>query len=563
MKARRLILRAWVCGTLFLLSALGTQSAAQARADADKTIANLRQVADNLNDAVKLFQTHLDREIALHDGGYRAKGGRRIPGADADFNSGQADVVHAAMRKLFAARMIAARRQGYAPIPLADVEHIQVLISEARSSIEAGNDVMRQLLVVSAADLIPRVYAGQKVRRDELLKARIAAAEAAKKAFVALPVPLPEADSLEEQREKAWDLMVARKDIPVLPIRIEEGRRMVLVNEHFCKVTLTDSGIEDSRGRHLFYEEEWMTRQGSVARTTGTGPAGIIVWKRWAVAVNTTTGQHILLRRYEARELQGDFDDLYRLHEIDYIANAASPERPASPSVKDLTLAVVSLERSREELRDAVVNFRGQTREALTRSDALLDDELPNDLRENLFGIRAQLAGVTATLDAENGVRRAVKSAAASVRALEALDAWVNGNALEREAPAQDSHALQELRSRSDVGIYLTRSLQREALAAMPPDLPMPEAVLPALNKDVIVRIRPLGGSADGAVRLRQEVWRIEASAQGVRQVKRTIVVVEINSKSGSQIPTGREVKYYQLDAGDTLEEIYDENAAQ
>jgi hypothetical protein len=122
---------------------------------------------------------------------------------------------------------------------------------------------------------------------------------------------------------------------------------------------------------------------------------------------------------------------------------------------------------------------------------------------------------------------------------------------------------LLELRSRSDAGIYLTRSLQREALAAMPPDLPMPEAVLPALKKDVIVRIRRLGGSADGTVRLRQEVWRIDASAQGVRQVKRTIVVVEIDSKSGSQIPTGREVKYYQLDVGDTLEGIYDENAAQ
>ena len=176
MRARRLILRARVCGTLFLFSAVGTRSAAQTLGDADKTIANLRQVANSLNDAVKLFQTHLDREIALHDGGYRAKGGRRIPGADADFNGGQADVVHAAMRKLFAARMIAARRQGYAPIPLADVEHIQVLISEARSSIDAGNDVMRRLLVVSAADLIPRTYAEQKVRRDELLKARNAAA---------------------------------------------------------------------------------------------------------------------------------------------------------------------------------------------------------------------------------------------------------------------------------------------------------------------------------------------------------------------------------------------------
>jgi hypothetical protein len=35
-------------------------------------------------------------------------------------------------------------------------------------------------------------------------------ADAAKRAFVALPVPLPSADSPEEQRESAWDLMIAK-----------------------------------------------------------------------------------------------------------------------------------------------------------------------------------------------------------------------------------------------------------------------------------------------------------------------------------------------------------------
>ena len=204
-----------------------------------------------------------------------------------------------------------------------------------------------------------------------------------------------------------------------------------------------------------------------------------------------------------------------------------------------------------------------QAEGALTRGDALLDDELPNDLRESLFAIRDQLAGATAILDAENGVRRAVESASGKVLAVDALNAWVNGDALETEAPVQDSRALPALRRRSDAGTYLIRSLQREALAAMPPHLPMPEAVLPALKKDFIVRIRWLGGSAEGTVRLRQEVWRIKASVQGIRQVKRTIVVVEIHSKSGGQIPTSREAKYYQMDAGDTLEEIYDANAAQ
>jgi hypothetical protein len=98
----------------------------------------------------------------------------------------------------------------------------------------------------------------------------------------------------------------------------------------------------------------------------------------------------------------------------------------------------------------------------------------------------------------------------------------------------------------------------REALAALPPDIPMPEAQFPALKKDVIVRIRRLG-----ATTYRQEVWRIEAPVQGVRQVKRTIVAVDIEPESGNQVPTGKELKYYPLDAGDTLEETFDENAAQ
>jgi hypothetical protein len=565
MRVRHLILRGSVCGTLFLWIALTARSEAQTPGGVDNAIATLRQVADNLNDGVKLYQAHLDREIALHDGGYRAAGGRRIPGADADFNSGQAGVVQAAIRKLFAARMIAARRQGYSPIPLDDARHIQDLIADARTRIDAGNGVMRRLLVVSASELNQRTYAEQKARHDDLMKARNAAVEAAKRALVALPVALPEADSAEDQREKAWDLMVAKRDTPVLPIRFEEGKRILLVNEHFCKVTLTDSGIEDHQGRHLFYEEEWMTRQGSVARTTGTGPAGIVVWKRWAVAVNTTTGQHTLLRRYEAREFKGDFDDLYQLQEIDYVPNPASRERSSPPSLQELTLAVASLERSRDELRDAVLDLRRQNRDALTRSDGSLDEDLPPDLRESLFSIRAHLAGTTAILKTENNVRLALEEASGSVRAFEALDAWVNGNALEKETPARDSRILLEARSRSDAGIYLIRSLQREARAALPPEIPTPEALLPALKKDFIVRIRRMGGSAGGSgpVKLKQEVWRIEGSAQGFRQVKRTIVAVEIESKSGSQVPRGREVKYYPLDASDTLEEIYDENAAQ
>src|ERR1035441_4151394 len=117
---------------LFALALLAVRPFAEAqvneRTDSAKAIANLRQIANELDEAVKSFQAHLDREISTHDRGYRTKAGRKIPGADADFNGGQADVVQAAMRKLFAARMIAARQPGYEPAPLADSDRIQALI---------------------------------------------------------------------------------------------------------------------------------------------------------------------------------------------------------------------------------------------------------------------------------------------------------------------------------------------------------------------------------------------------------------------------------------------------
>jgi hypothetical protein len=44
--------------------------------------------------------------------------------------------------------------------------------------------------------------------------------------------------------------------------------------------------------------------------------------------------------------------------------------------------------------------------------------------------------------------------------------------------------------------------------------------------------------------------------------VSRTIVLLNIDPKTSIQIPVSREVKYYRMESGDSLEEIYDENAA-
>jgi hypothetical protein len=64
-------------------------------------------------------------------------------------------------------------------------------------------------------------------------------------------------------------------------------------------------------------------------------------------------------------------------------------------------------------------------------------------------------------------------------------------------------------------------------------------------------------------VKCRQEVWGFAASVRGAREVKRTIVFIDIEPKSNSQIPAGREVKYYRIEPDEALEEIYDQNAAQ
>ena len=89
MQARQPMVEVWISVILLAVTVSPVRSANQtqqgAPEDPDKIIAGLRQVTKRTRtDSVKQFQTHLDREIALHDRGYRSKDGRRIPGADAD-----------------------------------------------------------------------------------------------------------------------------------------------------------------------------------------------------------------------------------------------------------------------------------------------------------------------------------------------------------------------------------------------------------------------------------------------------------------------------------------------
>ena len=268
---------------------------------------------------------------------------------------------------------------------------------------------------------------------------------------MALPIPLPKADSPEEQRERTWDLLVAKPPVPqtgkpachpgrtrrCCPCVSKKERELRWSMSISAAWPLTDSGMEDRRGPPPFLSGGMGDAPGSLARTTGTGPAGIVVLLRRAVAVNTKTGQHTLLRRYEMRELRGDFDDLYRLQESDYIANAELPQTIGSALHAGIDIRQWCRRSARRrDLNDASAGFQpADTRRIWPRNDALLaardklalDDDLPNDLREVLFAIRGHIAGATGILDPENRVRLAVTRAGVTVRELEALVAWVDG----------------------------------------------------------------------------------------------------------------------------------------
>jgi hypothetical protein len=351
------------------------------------------------------------------------------------------------------------------------------------------------------------------------------------------------------------------QDSAVLPLHFEQGKKVTLIDEHSCRLAFTDSGVEDPQGRHLFYQEEWVRR------------AGIVLLMRWAISVDTRTGQHTLIRRYESREFRGDLDGLYQSRKSEYLSYVALQQTAVPPSAHELTLATEEVGRSREELNAALMDLKRQIRIGVARNDALLtaqnklslDDDLPNGLREYLFLIRSRLAGTPAIQEAENKIRLAMEQSARNVSMLEVQVALFNGNALEQEGPSGDARALLEELNRSDTEIDATRTLQQQGRAALTPDVSVPEVQLPALMRDVIVRIRRIRGSAGsvGTVRSEQEIWQVESLIRGARQVKRTIVVIDTEPNTGNQIPAAREAKYYRIGADEALEQIYDENAAQ
>jgi len=570
---------------VLLLTAGGAaQTSRQAAdlADADRVIEGLRQTTRDLNEAVKHFHSDLDVAVARYDRGYRAAGVRLVPGADSDLAGGTADVILEATRKLAAFRMLAARNEKYEPPPVVDMDGIQHLVAEAHQRVADSASVLRRLLVVSVKDFDPRRDAEAKARHDHLLKERAATEEAAKQAWLALPIDLPEPDSSEESSQKAWDLLsrgwsngartaqsapapssaqapVAGKAAAVaIPIRIEKRRRVTLVSALSYRMAVTDSGIEDADGRSLFYQEEWIQRGISVIRM------------RWRVAVDTATGEHILVKRYPAIELRGELDDVYRSIDRYSLWYLEPPDETDRSSPEKVEVALSDLGDARAAVRAAVDEFQNATRASLARHDRdrlaagmpLLDAGLAPPIRESLYAIRAHLGGVRTDLDAETNVWQSLGAGERAVAELESVASWAN-----RVTEAQIGAAAEweGLLARSEKEIDLFRATEIEAAAALPPNSSQAEARFPALQRGVIVRIRrPTQQNAlKGLILCRQEIWHMENSMPGMREVRRTATLVAVDPQSGSQTVIGGKTKYYPVDAGGLLEQIFDQYAAE
>jgi hypothetical protein len=337
-----------------------------------------------------------------------------------------------------------------------------------------------------------------------------------------------------------------------VPIAFERRKRVTLVNEISYRMAVTDSGIDDE-GRHIFCQEEWVQRGPSVIRF------------RWRVAVETATGQNILLKRYPPRELTGDLEELYGHRDRDYAWYLEPPDGSTEPTRDALDSALAEVARNREAVRAAAQKFKDGIGEAVAQQDRLnasvkepaVDGGLPDGMRQRLYAIRAHMARVSAVLESENTVRKTISQAESSVRDLEPLAAWSN----RISNPPPD---WAQLLDRSDWEIDSVRNAEIEALRALPPDSSRAEEQFPALDKNVIIRMRRLRpkNPQDTSIHCHQEIWRMETRLNGTREVRRIVSLILIDPRTGNQTRVGGATRYYKASDGDILEEIFDEYAA-
>jgi len=79
----------------------------------------------------------------------------------------------------------------------------------------------------------------------------------------------------------------------------------------------------------------------------------------------------------------------------------------------------------------------------------------------------------------------------------------------------------------------------------------------------VNIRRRPSWNGLGSAVRYLQEVWRMESSIQGARQVRRTLTFIDVDTKTGNQTVVSGATKYYPAASDESLEAIFEQYSAE
>jgi hypothetical protein len=155
-----------------------------------------------------------------------------------------------------------------------------------------------------------------------------------------------------------------------------------------------------------------------------------------------------------------------------------------------------------------------------------------------------------------------------SVGTLEPLAAFANRTSgfsgFDAEPGSPTTVEWDRVLQRSDREIDLLHAAEEDTLRMLPPDMSLTEAKFPALDKNLIVRIRRIQGrnSEAGAVRCLQEIWRMETAMPGALKVRRTAALISVDSRTGSQVLIHGKTAYYPAAEGDVLEEIFDQTAA-
>ena len=534
-------------------------------ADVELAISGLRAVTDDLNKAVRSYHAHLDDAIAKYDRGPRSP--------DADLVSGDASDAQASLRKALAARSLAVA-QGepkYRPGFLADLKEIQNLILTARQRIDGSDPVNLWLLVVSPAELNSGEAASKKLRHAQLIKAREASRVAANKALAELPIPLSEDNSMKG--DSSADVLPGRgrpsqhgrpddnstrqetpREIasPVLPLHWEPGRRVLLINDPGFRLALTDQGTRDVKGRPLFYQEEWVQR-GRVVRQAAQ-----------LVSVDTSSGQHILVKRYPPEEFTGSVEDAYSLPGLNESRSVRPPDREPSRSQVESSLAQV--ERAPEALLTARQRYTSTLQAASSRSDQrhlnkgedVLDAGLPAETRLRLYAIRGRLLRARVVLDAENTLQEEMKRTEQRIEDLKGLAAWANRATPEDPSAVLPAAVWDRLQTKADNAIYVSRKSTASALAALPPNSTDSQAKFAALFRDGIVHMVSVRTSTESDRALWQEVWTWEPLGSGPRRIRQGIEMVVVDPASGDQLRLSRQTRYYVADRDESLAEAYE-----